>query len=63
MNSREKTQLKEMKSKIERIEKLAGELNELGQGIPAVEKNAQILLNTAYVLKFGIADIANIDVA
>lgn len=63
MNSREKAQLKEMKSKIERIEKLASELNELGQGIPAVEKNTQILLNTAYVLKFGIADIANIETA
>ena len=63
MNSQEKTQLQEMKSKLEHIEKLASELNELGQNIPVVEKNAQILLNTAYVLKFGITDIADTDAA
>ena len=63
MDSQVKAQLQEMKSKIDRIEKLAGELNEPGQGIPVVEKNAQILLCTACVLKFGIADIADIDAA
>ena len=63
MNSREKIRLQEMKSKIEQIEKLTGELNDLGQGIPVIEKNVQNFLNTVFVLKFGISDIAGIDAA
>jgi hypothetical protein len=63
MNPQEKTQLQEMKSKIEQIEKLACELNDLGQGIPVIEKNVQNFLNTVFVLKFGISDIAEIDAA
>jgi len=63
MNSQEKTQLQEMKSKIEQIEKLACELNDIGQGIPVIEKNVQNFLNTVFVLKFGISDIAEIDAA
>ena len=58
MDSQEKIRLEDIKLKIEEIEKLAVELNELGRCIPVVEKNAQILLNTTYVLKFGIPDIA-----
>jgi hypothetical protein len=61
MNSQEKTSLQEMKSKIEQIEKLALELNDLGQGIPVIEKNVEHFLNTVFVLKFGISDIAEID--
>jgi hypothetical protein len=63
MKSQEKTPLQEMKSKIEKIEKLACELNDLGQGIPVIEKNVQNFLNTVFVLKFGISDIADIDAA
>jgi hypothetical protein len=63
MNSQEKTLLQEMKSKIEQIEKLACELNDLGQGIPVIEKNVQNFLNTVFVLKFGISDITEIDAA
>jgi hypothetical protein len=63
MNPQEKTLLQEMKSKIEQIEKLACELNDLGQGIPVIEKNVQIFLNTVFVLKFGISDITEIDAA
>ena len=63
MKSQEKTPLQEMKSKIEKIEKLACELNDLGQGIPVIEKNVQNFLNTIFVLKFGISDIADIDAA
>ena len=61
MNPQQKAQLQELKSTITGIEKLAWELNDLGQGIPVVEKNAQILLNTVFVLKFGISDIIEID--
>ncbi len=63
MNSQEKTLLQEMKSKIEQIEKLACELNDLGQGVPVIEKNVKIFLNTVFVLKFGISDITEIDAA
>ncbi len=63
MNSQEKTLLQEMKSKIEQIEKLACELNDIGQGIPVIEKNVQNFLNTVFVLKFGISDITEIDAA
>ena len=50
-----------MKDKIDEIEKLAFELKELGQGIPAVEKNSRSILCAAYILKFGISDIAEIE--
>ncbi len=63
MNSQEQTLLQEMKSKIEQIEKLALELNDLGQGIPVIEKNVDHFLNTVFVLKFGISDIAGINAA
>ena len=63
MNSPEKIRLQEMKSRIEQIEKLAWELNDLGQGIPVIEKNVQNFLDTVFVLKFGISDIAEIDAA
>jgi len=63
MNSQEKTPLQEMKLKIEQIEKLAWELNDIGQGIPVIEKNVQNFLNTVFVLKFGISDITEIDSA
>ena len=63
MNPQRKTLLHEMKSKIDEIEKLARELNDLGQGIPVIEKNVDHFLNTVFVLKFGISDIAGIDAA
>ena len=63
MNAQEKTHIQKMKSKIDEIEKLARELNDLGQGIPVIEKNVETLLNTVFVLKFGISDIAEIDAA
>ena len=63
MNSQQKASLQEMKSKIDEIEKLALELNDLGKGIPVIEKNVDHFLNTVFVLKFGISDIAGIDAA
>jgi len=63
MNPQEKANIRKMKSKIDEIEKLARELNDLGQGIPVIEKNVDHFLNTIFVLKFGISDIAEIDAA
>lgn len=61
MNSENKIHLNKMKSKIEQIDKLARELKDLGQGLPVIEKNVEQLVNTIFVLKFGIADVAEID--
>lgn len=63
MRSKKNTILQEMKTKIDRLEELALELKELGQGVPAVEKNSRDILSATYNLKFGISDIAEIDAA
>ena len=53
--------LQKLKSRIEQIEKLSYELKDLGAGLPVVEKNVENLLSAAYILKFGISDVAEID--
>ncbi len=53
--------LKKMKARIEGIEQLALELEELGHGVPAVEKNCRCIMSAVYNLKFGISDVADID--
>jgi hypothetical protein len=50
-----------MKARIEQLEHLALELRELGQHLPVIEKNCQIILSATYVLKFGISDIADME--
>ena len=52
--------LKEMKSNIEQIEQLVIKLKESGAGIPAVEKNAMIILSFVDILKYGISDPADL---
>ncbi len=52
--------LREMKEKIEEIDRLVLELKELGAGTPVVEKNAQCILSFTHVLKFGISDLVEI---
>lgn len=52
--------LREMREKIEEIERLVLELKELGKGMPVIEKNACSILSFIYVLKFGISDVAEI---
>ena len=52
--------LREMRDKIEEIERLVLELKELGEGVPVVEKNVQAILSLTYVLKFGVSDVAEI---
>ena len=58
MRSEKTLLLQKMKSKIDQIENLSYELKKLGPGIPVIEKNVQGLLNTVYVLKCGISDVA-----
>ena len=52
--------LKDMKGKIEEIERLVLELKDLGTGIPVVEKNAQSILSFTHVLRYGISDLAEV---
>jgi len=51
--------LKEMKKRIDRIEGAAGELKELGDGVPVVEKNVRAILGLTHALKFGISDLVD----
>ena len=52
--------LKEMKKRIDEIERAAHELKELGTGVPVVEKNVRIITSITHALKFGISDLAEI---
>jgi hypothetical protein len=52
--------LREMREKIEEIERLVLDLKELGKAMPVIEKNACAILSFIYVLKFGISDVAEI---
>ncbi len=52
--------LEEMKETIERIEEHALHLRSLGEAVPAVEKNAENILSSVYLLKLGISDIVDI---
>ena len=58
--NQEWARLREMREKIEEIDRLGLELKELGKGVPVVEKNVQAILSLAYALKFGISDVAEI---
>ena len=49
--------LRDMKGKIEKIERFTLELQALGKGIPVIEKNAQGILSFTHVLRFGISDL------
>ncbi len=56
---KEMKQLKEMKRKIEEIDRLARELADTGRGLPVIEKNVQGIQSFTYALRFGISDIAD----
>ena len=61
MKPEDKILLHKMKDKIEGLEKLALELRVLGKGVPAVENNSRDILSSAYILRFAISDVADID--
>ena len=52
--------LQEMSQKIDEIEQLAGDLKQLGKGIPVVEKNSRSILSFTNVLRFGVSDLAGL---
>lgn len=49
--------LRQIKDKIDGIEKLALELKTLGDGVPVIERNVRSILGFTHVLKFGISDM------
>jgi hypothetical protein len=55
----DKKLLKEVSSRIETIEKLAREIEALGAAVPAIARNARILLATTYVMRFGTSDLVD----
>jgi hypothetical protein len=55
----DKTVLMEVSSRIETIEKLAREIEALGAAVPAIARNARILLATTYVMRFGTSDLVD----
>jgi hypothetical protein len=59
-NDQDWGRLREMRDRIEEIERLVLELKVLGEGAPVVEKNARAILSLTYVLKFGISDVVEI---
>ncbi len=61
MTDRDFPEQQKMKEKIDKIEKDSLELKEMGQGVPAIEKNCQSILSAVYILKFGISHIADME--
>ena len=63
MTATERKVLQQMNTRINKIEELDLELKQLGHGVPVIKKNAEVILSTVYVLKFGLSDIVEIDTA
>ena len=61
MTLEKRTPLARMQDKIARVKKTAQELDALGQGIPAVEKNTCSILTAATLLEYGISDVAEME--
>jgi len=51
---------RDMKQKIEEIERLAIQLKEMGKGMPVVEKNARSILSFTHVLRCGVSDAVEV---
>ena len=60
MTPNDRTVLKEMKSRIDKIEEQVSQLKVLGREIPAVQKACRSILGLTYPLKFGISDVADV---
>ena len=57
IENKESALLKDMKARIDEIERLALELKDIGRGLPVIEKNVQCILSFSYALRFGISDL------
>ena len=55
------TAFREMKKRLDEIERLIHEFMDLGKGMPVVEKNARCLLSFTHALRFGISDPAAVE--
>ena len=60
MDAHEINTLREMQVCLEQIEHFTSTLKNLGQGVPAIEKNSCMILSAIYNLKFGLSDVADI---
>lgn len=61
MEAKDKALLKEVNSRIDSIEILAREIEDLGSSVPAIAKNARAVLVATYVMRFGVSDLAELD--
>ena len=59
--NRDWTGLEEMKKIIDQLEGLLTDLNRLGRGMPVIEKNVKAMMSFVAILKYGIADIPQIE--
>ena len=57
IENKERALLKDMKARIDEIDRLALELKDIGRGLPVIEKNVQAILSFSYALRFGISDL------
>ena len=57
IENKESALLKDMKARIDEIERLTLELKDIGRGLPVIEKNVQCILSFSYALRFGISDL------
>ncbi len=57
IENKERALLKDMKARIDEIDRLALELKDIGRGLPVIEKNVQSILSFSYALRFGISDL------
>jgi len=60
MTSENRKVINEMKTRIDKIERLVAELKAFGRQVPAVQKTRRNILTTTYILKFGISDVADV---
>ncbi len=60
MREEDLEKLKRMKAEIDAIEQHTLALASLGEGVPALEKNARNILSAVYCLEFGVSDIVDV---
>ena len=59
--NRDWTGLEEMKKIINELERLLTDLDRLGREMPVIEKNVKAMMSFVAILKYGIADIPQLE--